>query len=121
VAAAGLLHADLGLIMLFGLVCAIPAWVLGGYFYSRWIARRIFVPIPSYVEESFHDEYDEQGLQPIGEPPTGPIAPTHGSAGGSASNSMTVKMTATDVAPAVSKKPPPGSAPCWPRSCCRSC
>lgn len=67
VAAAGLLHADMGLIILFGLICAIPAWFLGGYLYSRWIAARIFVPIPDYVEESFHDEYAEQGARPLGE------------------------------------------------------
>jgi gluconate:H+ symporter, GntP family len=67
VAAAGLLHADMGLIILFGLICAIPAWFLGGYLYSRWIAARIFVPIPDYAEESFHDEYAEQGARPLGE------------------------------------------------------
>jgi GntP family gluconate:H+ symporter len=47
VAAAGLLHADMGLIILFGLICAIPAWFLGGYRYSRCIAGRIFVPMPT--------------------------------------------------------------------------
>src|SRR4029453_15882163 len=67
VAAAGLLHADMGLIILFGLICAIPAWFLGGYLYSRWMSARIFVPIPDYVEESFHDEYAEQGARPLGE------------------------------------------------------
>jgi GntP family gluconate:H+ symporter len=70
VAAAGLLHADMGLIIMFGLVCAVPAWILGGYFYSKWIAKRIFVPIPDYVEESFHDEFNE-GARPLGELPAG--------------------------------------------------
>ena len=68
VAAAGLLHANMGLIIVFGLICAIPAWILGGYFYSKWIANRIYVPIPDYVEEGFHDEYAEGGARPLGEP-----------------------------------------------------
>jgi GntP family gluconate:H+ symporter len=108
-AAAGLLHADLGLIIVFGLVCAIPAWILGGYLYSRWIARRIFVPIPPYVEESFHDEYEEQGLRPVGEPPAEPIAPGSGSPGGSFSGSTTATLTATATAtvPVARKKPAP--------------
>jgi gluconate:H+ symporter, GntP family len=104
VAAAGLLHADLGLIIVLGLVCAIPAWILGGYLYSRWIAKRIFVPIPPYVEESFHDEYDEQGARPVGEPPAGSVAPIDRSSGGSPSGPATATMT---VAAPVGTKPAP--------------
>jgi len=104
VAAAGLLHADLGLIIVFGLVCAIPAWIVGGYLYSRWIARRIYVPIPPHVEESFHDEYDEQGARPLGEPPAGSAAPIDGSSGGSSSGPATATMT---VATPVRTKPAP--------------
>jgi GntP family gluconate:H+ symporter len=66
VAAAGLLGADMGLIIVLGIVCAVPAWFLGGYLYSRWISERIFVPIPDYVQDSFHDEYAE-GHRPAGE------------------------------------------------------
>ena len=68
VAAAGLLNASMGLIIVFGLICAVPAWILGGLLYSKWIAKRIYVPIPDYVEESFHDEYAE-GARPLGEAP----------------------------------------------------
>ena len=108
VAAAGLLHADMGLIIVFGVVCAIPAWILGGYFYSRWIAKRIFVPIPPYVEESFHDEYDEQGLRPIGEPPVDGSSGGSGGSGGSSSGSTTATVTATATATTpVRQKPPP--------------
>lgn len=45
VAAAGLLHVDLGWLILFGLVCGIPAWA-AGLVYSKWIGERIFVPVP---------------------------------------------------------------------------
>jgi gluconate:H+ symporter, GntP family len=46
VAAAGLLHVDLGYLIVFGFVCGIPAWVVGGYFFSRWIGEKLYVPVP---------------------------------------------------------------------------
>jgi gluconate:H+ symporter, GntP family len=66
-AAAGLLHVNLGYVILFGAICAVPAWIVGGLLYSRWIADRIYVPVPEHVEESFHDEYVE-GHRPLGHP-----------------------------------------------------
>lgn len=45
VAAAGLLHVQLGWIILMGIVCGIPA-VLAAWAYSAWIGRRIFVEVP---------------------------------------------------------------------------
>jgi GntP family gluconate:H+ symporter len=85
VAAAGLLGADMGLIIVLGIVCAIPAWFLGGYLYGRWISQRIFVPIPDYVEDSFRDEYAE-GHRPVGDAPV----PTAGTATGLATDTSTV-------------------------------
>jgi GntP family gluconate:H+ symporter len=70
----------MGLIIMFGLVCAIPAWILGGFFYSKWIAKRIYVPIPDYVRESFHDDYAE-GARPLGELPADADASSDGPAG----------------------------------------
>jgi GntP family gluconate:H+ symporter len=66
-AAAGLLHVSLGYVILFGAICAAPAWIVGGLLYSRWIAGRIHVPIPEHVAESFRDEYVD-GQRPLGDP-----------------------------------------------------
>ena len=46
VAAAGLLNVDLGWLIIMGLACGIPAWIAGGYFFSKWIGERIYVPVP---------------------------------------------------------------------------
>lgn len=46
VAAAGLLHVELGWIILMGLVCGIPAFLVGGVVYSTWIGKRIDVRVP---------------------------------------------------------------------------
>ncbi|MFD7300147.1 GntP family permease [Streptomyces pharetrae] len=51
VAAAGLLHVDLGWVILMGVVCGIPA-VLAAWAYSAWIGRRIFVPVPQDMVEA---------------------------------------------------------------------
>ncbi len=49
VAATVLLGADVGLVMLVGLVVAIPTWYISGYLYGVWIGRRIELPVPEIV------------------------------------------------------------------------
>ncbi|MDT0434405.1 MULTISPECIES: GntP family permease [Streptomyces] len=51
VAAAGLLHVDLGWVILMGVVCGIPA-VLAAWAFSAWVGRRIFVPVPQDMVEA---------------------------------------------------------------------
>lgn len=53
VAAAGLLGVSLGWIILMGLVCGIPAWLVGGVWWGAYIGRRIHVEVPEdFVTES---------------------------------------------------------------------
>ncbi|MEU3843268.1 SLC13 family permease [Streptomyces sp. NPDC028635] len=51
VAAAGLLHVDLGWIILMGVVCGVPA-VLAAWAYAAWIGHRLFVPVPQDMLEA---------------------------------------------------------------------
>ncbi|MFF0713270.1 GntP family permease [Streptomyces bauhiniae] len=51
VAAAGLLHVQLGWVVLMGVVCGIPA-VLAAWAFSAWVGRRIFVPVPQDMVEA---------------------------------------------------------------------
>ncbi|MCX4669566.1 GntP family permease [Streptomyces sp. NBC_01381] len=51
VAAAGLLHVDLGWVILMGIVCGIPA-VLAAWVFSAWVGKRIFVPVPQDMVEA---------------------------------------------------------------------
>ncbi|WP_055492549.1 GntP family permease [Streptomyces sp. TP-A0356] len=51
VAAAGLLKVDLGMVILMGIVCGIPA-VLAAWAWSAWIGKRIFVPVPQDMVEA---------------------------------------------------------------------
>ncbi|MBW8795813.1 MAG: GntP family permease [Streptomyces sp.] len=51
VAAAALLHVQLGWVILMGVVCGIPA-VLAAWAYAAWIGRRIFVAVPQDMVEA---------------------------------------------------------------------
>jgi gluconate:H+ symporter, GntP family len=46
VAAAELLGADAGLLILAGLVVAIPIWIVAGQLFGTWIGQRIVLPVP---------------------------------------------------------------------------
>ena len=50
VAVAALLGADLGWVILFGLIAGVPATLLGGIVFGRYIAGRIHLDVPEYME-----------------------------------------------------------------------
>lgn len=67
VAAAQLLGADLGRIILYGVAVSIPMTVLGGVVYGGWIAKRMFIPMP---EMALRAEPEKQ----VTPPPVGVVA-----------------------------------------------
>ncbi|MGC2941834.1 MULTISPECIES: GntP family permease [unclassified Brevibacterium] len=46
-ATAGLMKADMGLVILFGVICGVPAMLMAGPIFGRFIAKRIYVPAPA--------------------------------------------------------------------------
>ncbi|HKS43834.1 MAG TPA: gluconate:H+ symporter [Amycolatopsis sp.] len=64
VAAAGLLHVDLGWVILMGAVCGIPAWFISGVLFPSWIGKRKFIPVPEemIVEDSEEEEENPPSL-----------------------------------------------------------
>ena len=44
------LNADLGLTLLFGLICAIPTVIVAGPVFGNWIAKRVPVPVPAVLQ-----------------------------------------------------------------------
>ncbi|MFI8350285.1 GntP family permease [Streptomyces sp. NPDC085596] len=74
VAAAGLLHVQLGWVVLMGVVCGIPA-VLAAWAFSAWVGRRIFVPVPQDMVEAAEEarqavlaEQRASGVEPAEKP-----------------------------------------------------
>ncbi|WP_329063236.1 GntP family permease [Amycolatopsis sp. NBC_01480] len=59
VAAAGLLHVDLGWLILMGAICGIPAWFIGGILYSTWIGKRVNVPLAEEFAKLAGEAEDE--------------------------------------------------------------
>jgi len=57
IAVAGVLGADLGWVMLFGVVIGLPTAILAGPIYARFIAKRVPAMVPEYmhVAERTHD------------------------------------------------------------------
>ncbi len=62
VAAGQLLGADLGLVLLVGLVLAIPTWYLGSYLFSRWVGRRFVLPVPEILGTDESTPEDRPGF-----------------------------------------------------------
>ncbi|MFI9390855.1 GntP family permease [Streptomyces bauhiniae] len=74
VAAAGLLHVQLGWVVLMGVICGIPA-VLAAWAFAAWVGRRIFVPVPQDMVEAAEEarqavlaEQRASGVEPAEKP-----------------------------------------------------
>jgi len=59
VAVAGLLGADLGWVIAFGFVAGVPAVIVGGIIYGRYIADRIHLDVPESMQDEAEDADDE--------------------------------------------------------------
>lgn len=64
-AAAQLLGADLGLIILYGAMLSIPMTIAGGVLYGLWIAKRLYIPVPADRPEAAADR-DAQAPPHVG-------------------------------------------------------
>jgi GntP family gluconate:H+ symporter len=64
VAAAGLLHVDLGWIILMGAVCGIPAWFISGVLFPTWIGKRMNIPVPEEMIAA--DEEEDENPPSLG-------------------------------------------------------
>ena len=85
VAAAGLLHVSLGWLIIMGLACGIPAWLVAGVWWGSFIGRRIYIEVPADMLAAEPDRggVDPGGAEasPDGELPTGGVG--SGGSGGS--------------------------------------
>ena len=60
-AVAGLLHVDLGWIILIGLACGLPAFAVSGILWPMWIAPRVPVSVPDdFIPGELEQEEDAQ-------------------------------------------------------------
>jgi Gnt-I system low-affinity gluconate transporter len=61
VAVASLLGADLGWVILFGLMAGVPALAVGGVLFGKYIGKRIYLKVPAEAEEAYTESLAETG------------------------------------------------------------
>jgi len=64
VAAAELIGADIGLVLVFGLLIGLPTWYLGGYLFGLWAGRRYQVAVPDILGADDDAPNGGEGAQP---------------------------------------------------------
>ena len=60
VAAADLLGANIGLLLLVGSVVAVPSWFLGSYLYGLYAGKRFHIPLPKWFTNSEPDDSERK-------------------------------------------------------------
>jgi gluconate:H+ symporter, GntP family len=60
VAAAELVGADIGLVLVFGLIVGLPTWYLGGYLFGLWAGRRYDVAVPHILDDDAPRTADDE-------------------------------------------------------------
>ncbi|KGH47343.1 permease [Modestobacter caceresii] len=102
VGAGDILGADIGLLVVVGLVIGLPTWFISCYLFSRWIGGRVMVPIPSTLagrkseadDPRVDTDVDDAG-GPDGRGPGGPA----GTGGGATVAAGTATSTDTRTGP----------------------
>jgi GntP family gluconate:H+ symporter len=80
VAASGLLGVSLGWLIVMGLICGIPAFLVAGVAWGSWIGKRVVVGVPEdYIvgeeaREAKAEEEEPEGTEAKAEPPAPPLS-----------------------------------------------
>ncbi len=63
VAVAALIGADLGWVILFGIIAGVPSAIAGGIFFGRYIGEKIHIGVPEHMVPETNDEIQENLLK----------------------------------------------------------
>jgi GntP family gluconate:H+ symporter len=96
VAAAELIGADIGLVLVFGLLIGLPTWYLGGYLFGLWAGRRYDVPVRDILAD---EEPGPAGSGPAPPSPEGTVAGTTPAVAGPSGGQRTETARATAAPP----------------------
>lgn len=66
IAVASILNADLGWVILFGILAGIPAMAIAGPYFGKYIGNKIHVGIPDFAELEEENTYDAKALPSFG-------------------------------------------------------
>ncbi|NJQ07892.1 GntP family permease [Streptomyces lonarensis] len=65
VAASELMGADIGLVILLGILVAVPTWYVTSYLFGLWVGKRIVLPVPDILTGGEQAEKDENPPSPL--------------------------------------------------------
>lgn len=74
VVAAGLLGVDLGWLLLMGLACGLPAFIIGGLLFPAWIGKKIELPVPEEMLASADAVAEKNASEGRNEPKLATVA-----------------------------------------------
>lgn len=60
VAASGLLEANMGLVLVLGLLVAIPTWYFAGHLYGKFVGKRFNIAVPSILSGGASDQKSDE-------------------------------------------------------------
>ncbi|MBM7840709.1 GntP family gluconate:H+ symporter/Gnt-I system low-affinity gluconate transporter [Alkalihalobacillus xiaoxiensis] len=60
IAVASVLGVDLGWMMLFGIIAGLPAMIIAGPLFGRWIGKRVHVGVPAHIVEATKQEEESK-------------------------------------------------------------
>ncbi|SDY23162.1 Gnt-I system low-affinity gluconate transporter [Evansella caseinilytica] len=60
IAVADLIGADLGWVILFGVLAGIPSMIIAGPLFGKWIAKRVHAVVPEYMNFEEEKKYDKE-------------------------------------------------------------
>ncbi|MDQ4085184.1 MAG: GntP family permease [Actinomycetota bacterium] len=76
VAAAEPLGAPVGLLLLVGVLVAVPSWYVGSHLFSRWAGRRFDIATPAFIgDDPDEDGYEGRAVRRGGDEPRGGAEP----------------------------------------------
>lgn len=64
IATASIMGADLGWVIIWGVICGLPAMAVAGPLFGKFISKRIFVPVPEFMVQGESKFDDDPGKLP---------------------------------------------------------
>ncbi|WP_432510935.1 GntP family permease [Kineococcus sp. SYSU DK001] len=108
VAAGELLGADIGVLVLVGLVLALPTWFTASYLFGVWAGRRSDVPLPSeWAGRAAENGFGSGGSSGAGGGPAGGGTPGGGPSGAGGDGGRKVSTTDAPLSVVEHPGPPP--------------
>ena len=63
VAASGLLEANVGLVLVLGLIVAVPTWYVAGHLFGKFVGKKFDIPVPNILAAALGNGADKNDFK----------------------------------------------------------